>query len=137
MAYWFAGFFARPPVARPAALPPGACWKAIAEPFDGIGVRLPDLEGEEPPVETIEALAKQFGLGGATTWVYLTYTCWAGRVDSVYGLVRTPQEQFGPLGESDGDKVRQAYLDLMARFGVAEHDALDFPPFYRGFWGDA
>jgi hypothetical protein len=53
----------------------------------------------------------------------------------VYGLGVSGGRVFGPVSESDRDKARSAYLELMGAFGVAPADALNFPPFVRGFWG--
>ena len=40
------------------------------------------------------------------------------------------------VSESDLDKLRAAYLELMGAYGVAPADALNFPPFARGVWGE-
>ena len=138
MAYWFSGFFARPQIPRPAIFPARACWRSITAPFDGVGVRLPELQEERPEVERIEALADQLGLSASQSWVYLTYTCWAGKIDSVYGMAQSQDGvRIGPLDESDWKKTKETYVALMAHFGILAQDALDFAPFRRGFWGDA
>ena len=137
MAYWFAGFFARPRFPQPGELPANADWRPLSAPFDGVGVRLPDLNGEEPTLETIRSLATQLGFDQSDSWIYLTYTCWGGRIDSVYGFSRSARGELGPIEESDGDKVEDAFVTLMEHFGVAASDARNFEPFRRGFWGDA
>jgi hypothetical protein len=138
VSYRFNGFFARPPVDRPAALPEGAVWRDITAPFAGVGVRIrvTGLGDDEPGPEEARKLLAAVGLIGASDWVYLSYVTWAGRIDSVYGLGVSGGRAFGPVGESAHDKVRAAYLELMGAFGVAEADALNFPPFVRGFWGE-
>jgi hypothetical protein len=135
--YRFAGFFAKPSIGRPTSLPEGAVWRSIAVPFLGVGVRLPDLLGQSPDPAEVEYLLRQVGLNTATDWLYLIFDCWAGRIDSVYGLGARGGHAFGPTKESDLRQVRSAYLELMGEFGVRPADALAFPPFVRGFWGDA
>lgn len=136
MAYEFTGFFARPAVPQPVALPPGAVWREIAAPFSGIGVRLPGSADRLLPPPEVEALARQFGLGAADRWVYLNYVCWGGDIDFVYGFGWHCGTAFGPIQEDARDAVEAVYTGLMGRFGVAAADALNFPPFIRGFWGD-
>jgi hypothetical protein len=135
--YRFAGFFAKPWIDRPTSLPEGAVWRSVSVPFAGVGVRLPALIGQSPDPAEVERLLRQVGLHAATDWLYLTYDCWAGRIDYVYGLGVRSGHAFGPAKESDVSKVRAAYLELMGEFGVQPADALAFPPFVRGFWGDA
>jgi hypothetical protein len=134
--YRFNGFFARPPVSRPTGLPAGAVWRDITAPFVGVGVRIRVTglgDGEPGPVEARQLLAA-VGLAGASDWLYLSYVTWAGPIDHVYGLGVSAGREFGPV--SEGDEARAAYLALMAEFGVSEADALNFPPFVRGFWGE-
>ena len=138
MAYWFSGFFARPNVAPPVVLPARACWRTIAAPFDGVGVCLPELQGERPAIQVVEGLATELGLAESQAWVYLTYTCWGGKIDSVYGIAESKHGgRIGPLEEADGKKCKETYIALMAHFGISAADAVDFRPFHRGFWGDA
>lgn len=86
MAYQFAGFLASPRVPRPDVLPIGAVWRDIVMPFFGVGVRLPALLGKSPPRAEVETLARQCGVYAAERWLYLTYDCWGGAIDFVYGL---------------------------------------------------
>lgn len=134
--YRFTGFFARPVIDRSAVLPVSAIWCEITAPFAGVGVRLPGLANDEPGPDKSRRLLTEVGLGGATDWLFLDYVTWAGRIDSVYGLGSSNGREFGPIRESDLDKVRSAYLELMGAFGVVPADALNFPPFVRGFWGE-
>ena len=136
MAYWFAGFFVRPTLERPAVLPGTVVWREIVAPFVGVGVRLPGLTQDKPGPDEAWRLLAEVGLGGSTDWLYLNYVTWAGRIDSVYGLGAASGREFGPASESGVDKARAAYLGLMGWFGVAPADALRFPPFARGFWGE-
>lgn len=73
---------------------------------------------------------------GAADWLFINYVTWAGQIDSIYRLGSSGGRGFGPVSESADDKVRVVYLDLMAAFGVSPADALNFPPFVRGFWGE-
>jgi hypothetical protein len=75
VAYEFAGFFARPSVPRPEALPEGAVWREITTPFVGVGVRLPALTDSEglPALADVQALARSLGVSAADRWVYLNY----------------------------------------------------------------
>lgn len=134
--YRFTGFFARPIFRPPATMTNGAVWREIGAPFTGIGVRLPPLVDQKIPLAEARRVLADYGLGGATHWLYLSYVTWAGRIDSVYGLGAAGDREFGPVGEWDSDKTRAAYLELMSAFGVAEADALNFSPFVRGFWGE-
>jgi hypothetical protein len=136
MAYWFAGFFARPVVPRPEALPQGAVWREITTPFVGVGVRLPALLGKVPPPADVQTLARELGLLAADRWIYLTYTCWAGQIDVVYGLGSRGGVPFGPVKESARQTVKAAYTSLMEQFGIPAETALRFEPFTRGYWGD-
>jgi hypothetical protein len=134
--YRFAGFFAKPLIDRPARLPEEAVWRTISVPFEGIGVRLPALIGESPSPSEVNRLLQEVGLHAAMDWLYITYDCWAGRIDSVYGLGVRSGQFFGPVKESDISQVKAVYLALMREFGVQPDDALRFPPFVRGFWGE-
>jgi len=136
MAYRFTGFFAQPSIDRPTMLSGGAVWREIATPFIGVAVRMPDLTDDELAPTEARRLLAEFGLGGATNWLYLSYVTWAGRVAGVYGLGASGGRDFGPLGEWDSDAVRAVFLTLMGEFGVAQADAINFPPFARGFWGE-
>jgi hypothetical protein len=134
--YRFTGFFARPVVMRPATLPAGAVWREVISPFAGVGVQLHGLAHGEPGPDDAKQLLAEVGLSNAVDWLFINYVTWAGPIDEVYGLGSSGGRAFGPLGETAGDKVRAAYLELMAAFGVAQADALNFPPFVRGFWGE-
>jgi hypothetical protein len=134
--YRFTGFFARSVDERPATLPAGAVWREVAAPFSGVGVRLPGLANDEPGPDEARRLLAEVGLGGVADWLFINYVTWAGPIESVYGLGSSGGQTFGPVGESARDNVRAAYLELMGAFGVAPADALNFPPFVRGFWGE-
>ena len=75
-------------------------------------------------------------MGGASDWLFIDYATWGGPIDCVYGLGAAGGRSFGPVGESARSKVRASYLEMMGVFGVSEADALDFPPFARGYWGE-
>jgi hypothetical protein len=134
--YSFAGFFAKLPMAQPEILPTGAVWRAIDKPFTGVGVRLPELEEEVLDAARVNELARRLGFV-AGDWLYLNYVCWGGDLDYVYGLGSRGGYSFGPLEESARDSVEAAYTGLMGEFGVTVEDALRFPPFVRGFWGES
>ncbi|MEZ6143416.1 MAG: hypothetical protein R3B84_22845 [Zavarzinella sp.] len=134
--YRFTGFFARLVIERPTTLPVGAVWREITTPFSGVGIRLPGLAGMEPGPEEVHRLLTEVGLGGAIDWLFIDYVTWAGPIDSVYGMGLWQGRAFGPVSESIRNSPRAAFLELMGEFGVAEADALNFPPFIRGFWGE-
>lgn len=138
MAYRFNGFLARPTVPRPATLPEGTVWRDITTPFHGVGIRIhvTGLGDNEPGSDEARRLLTAVGLGSAPDWMYLSYVTWAGQIDHVYGLGVSGGREFGPVSSSDRDTVREGYLVLMAAFGVSAADALNFPPFVRGFWGE-
>ena len=87
--YEFTGFFARPAVPRPLALPPGADWREIDTPFVGVGVRLPGSDDRLLTPSEAEALAGQLGLDAAGCWVFLTYDTTPGYLDT-FALPTTP-----------------------------------------------
>ena len=136
MGYRFAGFFAKPTIDRPESLSEGAVWRSISAPFEGVGVRLPALIGKSPDPAEVDRLLQEVGLRTAHDWLYIDYCTWAGRIDCVYGLGVAAGRAFGPLKESDVNKAKASYLTLMSEFGVQPADALGFPPFARGFWGE-
>ena len=134
--YRFTGFFARPVIEQPTTLPASAVWREIAAPFAGVGVSLPQLAGEEPRPDEVRRLLAEIGLDAAADWLFIDYVTWAGPIAKVYGLGLSGGREVGPIAESDDDRTRAAYLELMGVFGVAEANALNFPPFVRGFWGE-
>jgi hypothetical protein len=134
--YRFTGFFARPVIDRPATLPTKSSWREVATPFAGVGVSLPGLANDKPDSAEARRLLAEVGLGGATDWLFINYVTWAGPIDSVYGLGVSGDREFGTSSESDRETTRAAYLELMGAFGVAPADALNFPPFVRGFWDE-
>lgn len=137
MAYQFAGLFSKFWPGGVLESAPGVVWKVIDTPFAGVGVRLAALLGESPPPGEVEALRERYGLGQVKDWLYLSYDCWGGRIDFVYGLGSRGGRRFGPVEDSAMETVEAAYLGLMAEFGVSAADAENFPPFRRGFWGVA
>lgn len=136
MGYRFTGFLAQPRVDRPAELPDGAAWREISAPFTGVGISLPMQTGNPPGPDEARLLLAEVGLDGATDWLFIDYATWGGVIDCVYGLGWSGGRAFGPVDESARDAVEPAYLELMRAFGVAPADALSFPPFVRGFWGE-
>ena len=134
MAYRFTGFLAKSPTHPTADV--GTVWRNITTPFVGVGVRLESLLGESLPPDIVRTLAEQFAFTPATDWLFLNYVTWAGRIDSVYGLGVCGGREFGPVEEDNADRTRDAFLRLMSTFGVSADDALRFPPFERGFWGE-
>lgn len=136
MAFWFTGFFARPRIDPPTVLPAGAVWREIAVPFVGVGVRLlAQFDNKLNPTE-VNRLRVEVGLNEAVDWLFISYVTWGGRIDGVYGLGATGGRAFGPIRESDQEPAEAAYLVLMGEFGVTPADALNFPPFARGFFGE-
>jgi hypothetical protein len=128
MAYQFAGFFAQPAAVRLDSLPQHAIWRDIDAPFTVVGVRLPSLIGKSPTRADVQALARQPGLPGAECWLYLTYDCFGGEIDFVYGLGSRGGVPFGPVEEDNLGKAEAAYINLMARFGVSAEAAVRFEP---------
>ena len=148
MTYRFAGFLCPSRVERPASLPPGVVWREISEPFVGVGVRIEELVGKSPQVEEVDRFADALKIKTSPAWLYLTYDCWAGEVDFVYGLgfsngkafgslkERLDDDVFGPLREESEASARDIFIQLMARIGLTPEQAMRFPPFERGFWGE-
>jgi hypothetical protein len=137
MAYEFTGFFARAVVPQPVSLPPGTVWREIASPFAGVGVRLPRSDDDRLLLASeAEVLARQLGLDAADRWIYLTYVCWGGDIDFIYGVASHGGVRFGPVKEDAHDAVEAAYTGLMEQFGVPAKAAMKFDPFRRGYWGE-
>jgi hypothetical protein len=138
MTYRFTGFLARGigHVTDSAELPAGATVRSIQTPFAGMGIALASLAGKQPSSSELLAIANQTGIAKASAWLFIDYETWAGAVDAVYALGVTDGSAFGPFDDSSGETAEATYVDAMARIGVSEADALDFQPFYRGFWGE-
>jgi hypothetical protein len=138
VAYEFVGFLARPTVTRPESLPDGAVWREITAPFVGVGVRLPTSFNRNalPAPDAVQVLARSLGVIAANRWLYLDYVCWGGDIDSVYGLGSRDGVPFGPVEESNLDRVKAVYVGLMGHLGITEAEALRFEPFTRGYWGE-
>jgi hypothetical protein len=136
MSYTFAGFFVAQPLPRPSSLPSRAVWREVSSPFQGVGVRLPDLIGKTVQPEQVHAVARELGVTDAMTWLFLQYDTWAGEIDFVYGMGASEGTPFGHVEESEQGSVEAAYLAVMAKLGVAEKEAMNFAPFKRGFWSE-
>lgn len=136
MTYEFSGFFARSEIQKPIELQNDSVWREIKSPFVGVGVLLNNLTSETPSVQEVKQLAEKLGFENSGEWIYLTYNCWGGQIDFVYGMYSTHGNLTKILEESDLTKVESAYTDLMACLGVSVEDALNFTPFERGFWGE-
>lgn len=115
----------------------GAVWRGIAAPFVGVGVRLQSSDELKalPAPDDLRVLAQSLGVIAANCWLYLHYVRWGGDSDFVYGLGSMDGVPFGPLEESNFDKVKPAYVGLMAHLGISEGDALRFEPCTPGYWG--
>jgi hypothetical protein len=141
--YYFAGFFAKPPVPSPSALPPGAVWRNVEAPFLGVGVRLSGWVEDRPGELSPQEMASGLGIAAAEDWLYIEYFCWGGVLESVSGIGSRGGRAFGNISAGserpwlNEGVVRTSYTTLMAEFGVAEADALSFPPFVHGYWDDA
>jgi hypothetical protein len=117
-------------------LPAGAVGAEIRVPFVGTGVRVRSLFGEVPPANDVQDLARKIGVAAAHQWLYLTYDCWGGSIDFVYGFTSTDGILSTPVEDSSLDTVEATYLDLLSQFGITAAHAFHFAPFARGFWGD-
>ena len=137
MAYRFTGFLAPglDKVEAPQKLPADAVVRAIQVPFAGVGIALPSLIDKPLTAEHVLTLAAQTGIAAADAWLFIDYETW-GRVDAVYACGSVGGDVFGPVEDTNVETVEATYVAAMARVGIREQDALDFPPFYRGFWGD-
>ncbi len=135
MSYQFAGFFTRPAVPL-REFPADAVAIQIGAPFLGTGIRFHSLIGKTPAVADVLDLASKIGVAAAPQWIYLTYDCWGGEIDFVYGFTSTDGVLSPPVEDSSWDSVEATYYILMSRFGIGEESARDFAPFTRGFWGE-
>lgn len=137
MAYRFTGFLAPglECITDSAELPAGSVIRSIQTPFVGVGIALPSLTGKTLQVSELSAVANQMGIGAAKAWLFIDYETWGG-VDAVYAAGFADGSAFGPFDDSNGETVEATYVDVMGRIGISKDDALDFEPFYRGFWGE-
>ena len=113
--------------------------KEIEKPFHGLGVRLPNYDhlrqkANDIRIGAIKDWATRLGFHEGK-WIFLEYICWGGRLESVMGLVHNDTGNFVYISSDDYQDVDKVYTELMAHFGVSENHAMDFPPFYRKFWG--
>jgi hypothetical protein len=136
MSYQFAGFFTRSTVTLK-ELPMDAIANQIVTPFIGTGVKIHSLIGKTHAVSELHELARKIGVTVADQWLYLTYDCWAGEIDYVYGFTANEGVLSPPLEASSYDSVKITYLTLMSQFGISKLDALAFAPFTRGFFSDS
>jgi hypothetical protein len=134
MTYQFAGFMAAARLPKPERLPQRSVWKDIRKPFIGVGLFLPEFIDKQPEPRLITQLASEYGFSASPSWIYLTYTCWGGSVDFVYGLGARNGHSFGP--DASDDFAESTYVELMKSFGLSESSASNFEPFYRGFWNE-
>jgi len=137
MAYRFTGLLAPglEGLADSADLPAGSVIRSIQTPFVGVGIALPSLAGKTLQMSELSAVANQMGIAAAKVWLFIDYETWGG-VDAVYAVGFADGSFFGPFDDSNGETVEATYVDVMGRIGVSKDDALDFEPFYRGFWGE-
>ncbi len=113
--------------------------KEIVKPFHGLGIRLPNYDylrqkTNDIKIDEIKDWATRLGFY-EKRWIFLEYICWGGQLDSVMGLVHHNTGDFINLSSDDYEDVDKVYTELMVHFGVSEDHAMDFPPFYRKFWG--
>jgi hypothetical protein len=135
MSYQFAGFFVKEFEENKLVLSDiGFDIKTVRVPFSGIAIRFPQYFGKEPKLKEIYELATNLGFGKTAEWIFLVYDCWAGHIDYIWGFVHTTVGDLGPILDFSFESVEQAYIELMAYFGVSKKDSLEFPVFYRDFW---
>lgn len=136
MSYQFAGFFATSDSSLTIELPEKAVLRNICTPFQGLGIRLSHYIGQSISSEDVVLLATQLGLTRCPTWIFLQYDCFGGQIDYVFGVIQTTDRSIKTIEESNLEDVQNTYLDFMKSFGLSNEDALNFPPFHRGFWGE-
>lgn len=66
----------------------------------------------------------------------MQYDCFGGQIDYVFGVIQFRDHSIKTIEESNLESVQNVYLDFMRSFGLSDEDALNFPPFHRGFWGE-
>ena len=138
MSYEFTGFFAAPAIQRPITLPEGTVWRNIETPFVGVGVKLVERDNDAPlPSQTdVLGLLRQVSLSDAQRWLFLTYVCWSGLIDFVYGMGSRDGQIFGPAQDDEVDSAGPLFASLMKQFGVDLGDRIYFAPFVRGYWDE-
>lgn len=131
--YTFSGFFVKGKVVE---VEKDHCIvRRISDPFVGSGVNAPELVSSHLSEKEIRCLAADVGIDKSDHWMCIVYTCWAGRVDLVFGYVNKPSESYGPVSgeEEDGEQV---LANLFREFGLSEKHTESFTPFERDFWGE-
>jgi hypothetical protein len=136
MAYQFAGFFIKGKTHQLLELPNNAVVRQITSPFDGFGMRLPAYIGQTVTMEDVLQLSNSIGVSQSAEWIFIQYDCFGGQIDSVSGVTCSQACPSPYKEDSNYDTVQQSFLNLMQSFGVDHQDAINFPPFKRGFWGD-
>ncbi|MCP3920987.1 MAG: hypothetical protein GY714_00225 [Desulfobacterales bacterium] len=110
--------------------------RKIDSPFKGSGIYLPMYSDRDPNEEEIIKIVNSVGLSKSDNWLFINYICWAGRIDYVYAYLNSCGKITGPVEESDLNKTSDLFVNIMEGFGVPKEKALDFKPFYRGFWNE-
>lgn len=133
MTFQLSAIFLRsdPPITTPTGFE--YCSKMMDAPFRGTAILLRLESHPKIPEAEIAAILEPLAVGDAD-WLYVEYCTWAGTIDSVRSFGIRNGAAMTSFDEEVLERNRSTYLQLMAEFGVSEEDALDFPPFRRGWW---
>ncbi|MEO0908220.1 MAG: hypothetical protein AAFY07_11925 [Pseudomonadota bacterium] len=107
--------------------------KSLSEPFSGLIILVTDDYEPGIPDESIRKIIGPVELNGVD-WMYIEYVTWAGRIDAVRSFGECNGKEMTPYNDTVIETLEATYLKTMGDFGISKKDALDFPPFYRGFW---
>ncbi len=108
--------------------------KKVNSPFIGSAISIPQYVSKNPSIGEVNNIAKKIGIKQEHEWMFIIYKCWAGEIDDLFGYIKKPKRQIASIIESDKNKLENAYISFMEKFGVSKDEALDFEPFKRGFW---
>ena len=132
MAYAFKGIFSKSAKIDQTALSSEHVFREVTEPFIGCGILTPDMPQS---FDECSNYLKFLGILDRD-WMFLDYQTWAGPVDYVFAMGSRSGVMFGPI-EADGDTAEDAFFQALEAFGLEEGEGAIFPPFERGFWGEA
>ncbi len=137
MTYQFAGIFVKEfKISAEVPLDIPYTVRKVNSPFIGSGISIPQYVSKNPSIEEVNNIVKKIGIKQDLEWMFIIYECWAGKIDDLFGYIKKPEKEIASIIESGKNKLENAYISFMKKFGVSKDEALDFEPFKRGFWGE-
>ena len=128
MSYTFTGFII-PDLTIPKKMGFPIIVKSIVEPINASIIYI-DKDNEEISYKDVLA---RFEIPESTTWLYLYYSTWAGRIDYVSGIIKIEGGEEVCSNAVD-EEAEELFTSLMAKIGINENDAYNFAPFSRDYF---